>query len=139
MAFRAEPNDPPEAPGTVTVASPFSVDETVERLKQAIDEAELHLFTVIDHSGGAQNVGLAMGDTKLLLFGDPRKGTPAMVANPLFGLELPSKALVWADDQERAWVSHHDPADWQRRYDLPNESITPLSGIARLIATALTD
>lgn len=129
----------PEVPGTVTVASPFPVDETVERLKQAIDEAELNLFTVVDHSGGAHHVGLAMNDTKLLLFGNPRAGTPAMVANPLFGLELPLKALVWADDRERVWVSHHDPADWQRRYDLPDKLITPLSGTGRLIATALVD
>lgn len=129
---------PPETPGTVTVASPFPVDETVERLKQAIDEAELTLFTVVDHSGGAHHVGLAMNDTKLLLFGNPRAGTPAMVANPLFGLELPSKALVWADDEGRAWVSHHDPADWRRCYGLSDALITPLSGTGRLIATALT-
>lgn len=62
-----------------------------------------------------------------------------MVANPLFGLELPSKALVWADDRERVWVSHHDPADWQRRYGLSDELITPLSGTGRLIAAALAD
>ncbi|MEV0595815.1 DUF302 domain-containing protein [Nonomuraea cavernae] len=123
----------------MTIASAFPAEETVARLKRAIDEAELHLFAVVDHSGGAHRAGLAMNDTKLLLFGNPRAGTPAMVAHPLFGLELPSKALVWADDEERVWVSRHDPADWQRRYGFSDELITPLAGIGHLIETALTD
>ncbi|QYC39020.1 camphor resistance protein CrcB [Nonomuraea coxensis DSM 45129] len=121
----------------MTTASPFPVAETVERLKRAIEEAELHLFAVVDHSEGAHRAGLAMNDMKLLLFGNPRAGTPAMVARPLFALELPSKALVWADDEGRVWVSRNDPADWQRRYGLSDELIAPLAGIGRLVETAL--
>ncbi|GGO83278.1 hypothetical protein GCM10012289_76390 [Nonomuraea cavernae] len=74
MSSTAKSNGSPEAPGTVTIASAFPVEETVARLKRAIDEAELRLFAVVDHSGGAHRAGLAMNDTKLLLFGNPRAG-----------------------------------------------------------------
>ena len=137
MPSTTEPDNSWEVSGVVSVTSPSPVSDTVERLKRAIGSAGLTLFAVVDHSGGAHDVGLAMNDTKLLIFGNPRAGTPAMIASPLLGLELPSKALVWADDQDHVRVSYHDAADWQRRYAVPGELIGPLSGTGRLIETAL--
>jgi uncharacterized protein (DUF302 family) len=75
--------------------SPLSVAETVARLATAIRAAGAKLFLVVDHSGEAQRVGMVLRDTKLLVFGNPVGGTPAMVASPLVALDLPLKVLVW--------------------------------------------
>ncbi|WP_052443210.1 DUF302 domain-containing protein [Streptacidiphilus neutrinimicus] len=85
----------PLTPGLVSVPSRFPVALTVERLRSAIAAKGLTLFALVDHSGGARDVGLEMNDTQLLVFGNPRGGTPAMVARPLLAIELPLKALVW--------------------------------------------
>lgn len=129
--------DEPQAAGTLSVVSPFSVDETLERLRSAIDAAGLTLFAEVDHSGGARAVGLEMDETRLLVFGNPRGGTPAMVAAPLLALELPLRALVRADQDGRTWVSYQDPAALARRFDVPEALMAPLGGVGRLVAGAL--
>ncbi|MFI9270880.1 DUF302 domain-containing protein [Kitasatospora sp. NPDC052896] len=138
MADDAQAGRAPSATGTVTVPSPFPVDATADRLAAAIRQRGLILFAEVDHSGGAHEVGLAMNDARLLIFGHPRGGTPAMVAAPLLGLELPLRALVWADDDGRCWVSYQDPADLARRFQLTDELVAPLSGVARLVSAALS-
>ncbi|WP_042426463.1 DUF302 domain-containing protein [Streptacidiphilus anmyonensis] len=125
-------------PGVVSVPSPFPVDQTVERLKNAIAAKGLTLFAVVDHSGGAREVGLEMNDTRLLVFGSPRAGTPAMVARPLLAIELPLKALVRADDEGRVWVSYLDASDLGARYQVPSQLMAPLSGVGALIEAALS-
>ena len=137
MVGEADVPGHPDAPGTVTVASPFPVPRTVDRLERAIEAAGLALFAVVDHSGAAHGIGLAMNDTKLLVFGDPRAGTPAMLAAPLLALELPLKLLVWADDRARVWITRQDAAELGRRYAVPEELMQPLAGVPRLITAAL--
>src|SRR5437016_1860689 len=83
------------AEGVRHTRSPYPVGETVDLLTQAIRAAGAKLFVVIDHSGEAQNAGLSLRDTKLLIFGNPVGGTPAMVASPLIAIDLPLKILVW--------------------------------------------
>jgi uncharacterized protein (DUF302 family) len=95
--------------GTVSVSSTLTFAQTLERLEGAIKAAGLSLFAVVDHSGGAHEAGLSMRDTTLLVFGNPRAGTPAMVASPLLALELPLKALVWVDEGGQVRVSYQDP------------------------------
>jgi uncharacterized protein (DUF302 family) len=121
----------------LSVVSPFSVAETVERLKRAIEASGMTLFAVVDHGEGAQSVGLTMNDTQLLTFGNPRGGTPAMVAQPLLALELPLKALVWDDGHSRVRVAYQDAAELGRRYQVPAELMTPLSGVGGLVRAAL--
>jgi uncharacterized protein (DUF302 family) len=91
-ARRARPTS-----GVVHKRSPLSVAETVERLTTAIRAAGATLFFVVDHSGEAQQVGMVLRDTKLLGFGNPVGGTPAMAASPLAGLDLPLTVLVWTE------------------------------------------
>ncbi len=86
------------AEGVITVPSPTSVDETVDRLRALLAARGLTLFTVVDHSGEARRVGLEMPDTKLVIFGSPKGGTPVMVSAPLSALDLPLKLLVWDHD-----------------------------------------
>jgi uncharacterized protein (DUF302 family) len=107
--------------GIVTRPSPFSVQETLERLQAVIRARNLTLFAHIDHSGGAKQVGLTMRETHVLIFGNPKGGTPLMIAAPQLALELPLKCLVWQDDEQRVWVSSTSPAYLSSRFDLPPE------------------
>ena len=85
------------ATGVVTKTSPRSVSETVARLESLAEAKGLKLFAVIDHSGEAEKAGLALRDTKVVIFGSPQAGTPVMQAVPLTALDLPLKVLVWSD------------------------------------------
>jgi uncharacterized protein (DUF302 family) len=120
--------------GVVHKRSPLSVAETVERLAMAIRAAGATLFFVVDHSGEAQRVGMALRDTKLLVFGNPVGGTPAMVASPLVALDLPLKILVWMDDDGAVWISYLDAAWLAARHGLATELAAPLSAVDGLTA-----
>jgi uncharacterized protein (DUF302 family) len=126
--------------GVVTIASPHSVGQTVDRLVALIVERHLTLFAVVDHSGGARNVGLAMPETKLLIFGSPRAGTPLMLLQPLAGLDLPLKVLVRASpDAPGALVSFLTATELADRYDLPAELVAPLDGVRALVEAAVAE
>jgi len=115
--------------GVVTKASPRSVAETLQRLTGLIADKGLKLFAVIDHSGEAEQVGLEMPDTKLVLFGSPAAGTPVMVAAPLAALDLPLKVLVSADGEGSVWVSYNAPDFLAARHHLSDELRARLEGV----------
>jgi uncharacterized protein (DUF302 family) len=115
--------------GVVTKASSHTVDETVGRLKGAIVEKGLTLFAIIDHSGAAQEVGLALPDTKLVIFGSPAGGTPVMVAAPLAALDLPLKILVWADADGAVSVSYNSTQYLATRHHLADDLRARLEAI----------
>ncbi len=117
--------------GVVTKDSPRGVPETVERLLGLVETKGLKVFVVVDHSGEAERVGLQLRDTKLVVFGNPKGGTPAMVAAPLAALDLPLKVLVW-DDGGQTKVSYTSPAALAARYGLSDEEAAPLAGIEPL-------
>jgi uncharacterized protein (DUF302 family) len=125
--------------GIVTIASPHSVGETVDRLRTLIAERKLTLFAVVDHSGGARDVGLEMPETTLLIFGSPRAGTPVMLLQPLSALDLPLKVLVRASlDDAGCLVSFLTATELAERYDLPAEVVAPLDGALTLVETAVS-
>ncbi len=101
--------------------SPFTVDQTVERLKKQLSEAGLTLFTEVDHGANAIKVQKPLRPTVLLIFGNPDIGTQLMQENPLMGLELPLKFLVWRNAQDQVWISWTAPAEFAKRYDLPQD------------------
>lgn len=124
--------------GVVHRRSPVSVAETVERLTEAVEKAGATRFALVDHSGEAARVGLSLRDTKLLIFGNPVAGTPAMVERPLVALDLPLKVLVWADDGGTAWMTYVS-ADWlAARYDLTAELSAPLQAAETLTGAVTT-
>lgn len=86
------------------------MEATVEKVKSILQAKNVRLFTVVDHSGEARNVGLKMPDTKLLIFGNPAGGTPAMLAAPTLALDLPLKILVREDSEGQVWI-HCCPGD----------------------------
>jgi uncharacterized protein (DUF302 family) len=116
-----------------TKPSPWSVDESLERLTGAIAGRGIELFAVIDHSGEARKAGLELRDTKLVIFGSPAGGTPVMQAAPLAALDLPLKILVW-DDDGQTMLSYTKPQELAARYGLDDELAGRLAAV-----DALTD
>jgi uncharacterized protein (DUF302 family) len=122
--------------GIVDVSSNHSVDETVDKLKGIIQSKGITLFVVIDHSGEAAKVGIKMPPTKLLIFGNPKGGTPPMLAAPSIALDLPLKILVWEDSQGNVWLSYNSPEYLKERHGLPQDLLQNISAAKALAAAA---
>jgi uncharacterized protein (DUF302 family) len=90
-----------ETSGLINIPSNHSVDEIVEKLKAILQSKGITLFALIDHSGEAANVGMKMHPTMLLVFGNPKAGTPVMLAAPSSAIDLPLKILIWEDAQHK--------------------------------------
>jgi uncharacterized protein (DUF302 family) len=123
--------------GVVTLPSPYSLAETLRRLAAAIHGKGLTLFADIDQQAAARKVDLAMPGTHLVLFGNPRTGTPVMIEFPEAGLDLPLKALVWEDGRGKVWLSYNSPSYLATRHALPGALATPLAAIEPLLASVV--
>jgi uncharacterized protein (DUF302 family) len=128
---------PPSVEGITTKSSPYSVEQTLERLKASIQNHHLNLFAQIDHSDEAKRVGLTMPEAHVLIFGSPQAGTPLMIASPLLALALPLKALVWQDTAGQVWVSYDSSVYLASRFAIPAELVTNIAGIDAVVASAL--
>jgi len=122
--------------GIVTIPSNHSVDETVDRLTNILRSKEVALFALIDHSGAAARVGIKMPPTKLLIFGNPKGGTPLMLAAPSIALDLPLKILVAEDAQGKVWISYNSPEYLKERHGLPSDLLPDIAVEATLAAKA---
>ena len=122
--------------GIVTIPSNHSVDETVERLKAILRSKGITLFAVIDHSGEAAKVGMKMPNTKLLIFGNPKGGTPLMLAAPSVAIDLPLKILVAEDAQGKVWISYNSPEYLKERHGLPQDLVQNIVVVEALAAKA---
>ena len=122
--------------GLITKPSHHSVDETLERLNGIIGSLRVEVFAIIDHSGEAAKVGMTMRPTKLLIFGNPKSGTPLMQASPSIAIDLPLKILVWEDADGRVWLSYNSPVYLQARHQLPQELVQNIAVIETIVAKA---
>jgi uncharacterized protein (DUF302 family) len=115
--------------GLIDIPSDHSVDETVEQLKRILQERGITLFALIDHSGEAAKAGMQVRPTKLLIFGNPKAGTPVMLAAPTSAIDLPLKILVWEDVQGKVWVSYNSPDYLQERHNVPANLLPNIAAI----------
>ncbi len=122
--------------GIVTIPAQHSVDEIVQKLEGILAAKGVKLFALVDHSGEAEKVGLLMPPTKLLIFGNPKAGTPLMLAAPSVAIDLPLKILVWEDSGGKVWVSYNSPAWLQARHGSPPELIANIAVVEALAANA---
>jgi uncharacterized protein (DUF302 family) len=122
--------------GIIHKASNHSVDETVEKLKGILQAKGVTLFALVDHSGEAEKAQLKMRPTKLLIFGNPKGGTPVMVAAPSAAIDLPLKILVWEDAGGKVWASYNSPSYLQQRHGIPQELLQNISVAEALTAKA---
>jgi uncharacterized protein (DUF302 family) len=121
--------------GIVKIPSRHSVDETVDKLKTILKSKGVTLFALVDHSGEAEKVGLKMPPTKLLIFGNPKGGTPLMLAAPSAALDLPLKILIAEDSDGKVWISYNSAKYLKERHGFP-ENLVPNIGIVQALASA---
>ena len=120
--------------GITRFTSPWSFDETVQRIEVILKSKNIKLFAKIDQAVEAKVVGLTLRPTTLLIFGDPAKGTPLMDAHPNLAIDLPLKALVWESAPGEVYVGLTSPEFLQQRYSLPQ---APFAEVVRLFTTLI--
>lgn len=110
--------------------SPYSVAKTIDRLQNLLKNKEVEVFKRVDHGAGAKRVGLKLHDSQLLIFGNPKMGSPLMAEAPMMGLDLPMKVLAWKDAEGQVWLSYLNPTVLQKRHGLKqSEIISKMSNI----------
>ena len=125
--------------GIVTLPTHRSVQEAADRLASLIEAKQIILFARIDFAADAQRAGLAMNPSQLLVFGNPRAGTPLMQAVPTAALDLPLKVLVWQDDDSRVWFSYNATSYLQARHAASADLMKPIDGVVALVQAAAAD
>jgi uncharacterized protein (DUF302 family) len=124
------------ADGIIDNPGNHSVDETAEKLQAILRAKGIALFALVDHSGEAAKVGMKMRPTKLLIFGNPKAGTPLMQASPSIAIDLPLKILIWEDAAGKVWVSYNSAAYLRERHHLPEELERNIAVVETLAAEA---
>ena len=128
--------EPATGNGIVRKPGSHSVDDTVGRLRAILQSKGVTLFAVVDHSGEAEKAGLKMPNTKLLIFGSPKAGTPLMLAAPSVAIDLPLKILVSEDEHGRVWVSYNSPGYLKSRHNFPAALLPNIEVVGTLAAKA---
>lgn len=113
------------AEGLVSVKSPHTAEATMDRLESIVQDKGMTVFARIDHAAGAEKVGLSLKPTKLLIFGNPKGGTPFMQCAQSVGIDLPMKALVWEDEAGQVWLGYNDPAYLAERHGAADCPVVP--------------
>jgi uncharacterized protein (DUF302 family) len=122
--------------GIVRIPSQHSVADTVAKLESMLQSKNVKLFAVIDHSGEAEKAGLTMPNTKLLIFGNPKGGTPLMLASPSVALDFPLKILIAEDAAGKVWISYNSAAYLQQRHNLPANLLPNIAVVEALANNA---
>ncbi len=122
--------------GMANVASSHPVAETIDRLESLVKSKGLTVFARIDFSGDAAKAGLSMPPTQMLIFGNPKAGTPLMLATPSVAIDLPLKALAWQDAEGKVWLSYNTPEYLKQRHGLPETLLPNIAGIKPLVEQA---
>ncbi len=104
----------------------------LRKLQDILQAKGIAVFALVDHSGEAKKVGMHMPNTKLLIFGNPKGGTPLMLAAPSIAIDLPLKILIWEDDQGKAWVSYNSPEYLAERHGLPQNLVQNIAFLEAL-------
>jgi uncharacterized protein (DUF302 family) len=118
--------------GIIHLSSAYSVRETITRLEALVLARGMSIQARIDHSGDAAKVGLKMQPAELLIFGNPKAGTPLMIAAPTVALDLPLKALVWEDAGGKVRLSFNSPEYLRQRHNVPDDLIQNIGGARKI-------
>ncbi|MDE1011261.1 MAG: DUF302 domain-containing protein [Paraburkholderia fungorum] len=122
--------------GIVNVPTQRTVEQAADAFASLIEAKHIILFARIDFAADAQRAGLAMPPSQLLVFGNPRAGTPLMLAAPSVALDLPLKVLVWQDEAGQVWFSYNATSYLQARHGAPAELMKAIDGIGALVQAA---
>ena len=119
--------------GMISVKSAHSVEVTTDRLENMLTSKGMTVFARIDHAAGAEKIGKTLPPTELLIFGNPKVGTPLMLCSPSIAIDLPQKALIWQDAAEQVWISYNDPAFLALRHNTRG-CVTILGKVTKVLA-----
>ncbi len=119
--------------GIINLACNRSVAETADRLESLLKAKDVKIFARINQAAAAAAVGLTMRPMILLIFGDPRAGTPLMIQHPSLAIDLPLKALIWESADGKVWLSYSSPEFFKERHSLP---APPFGPVGNLLQTA---
>ena len=131
---------PPGDTGLITLPSAHDAASTVERLKALLAQKGIELFAHIDHAAGAEKMGLLLRPTQVLIFGNPKAGTPLILSRQSIGLDLPLRVLVWEDGEGKTWLTYRRVEELARRHHVTDsgEAVKALDagldGLARAAA-----
>ncbi len=117
----------------ITVQSRYDFATTVARLKETLAARGMTLFADVDQSDAASRVGMSLRPTRLFLFGNPKAGTPIMAASPHAALELPLRAVVWEDGQQRVYIDYQDVTQALAQYHVDPQALVPLQQAPALL------
>ncbi|MEO8248136.1 MAG: DUF302 domain-containing protein [Burkholderiales bacterium] len=120
----------------VTVQSPYPFAATIEKVESALASKGLKIFAKIDHAAAAREAGMSMPPTTVLIFGNPKGGTPLMLAQPTVALDLPLRALVREDAQGKVTLTWRQ-ADALTAHGLSAEQVAPLAGVEKLLESSV--
>jgi uncharacterized protein (DUF302 family) len=123
--------------GILCKPSSRSVSATLDQLEAVLKTKGIHVVARIDHAGEAAKAGLTMPPTQVMIFGNPKAGTPVMLAAPTAAIDLPLKVLAWQDAAGKVWVGYTDPAYFARRYHLTEAQVGPVGAVGQLVDAAL--
>jgi uncharacterized protein (DUF302 family) len=129
------------AQGLKTIPSSYGPKDTMDRLEAEVKAKGMTVFARIDHAAGANEVGLSLRPTEVLIFGNAKAGTPLMQSVQTIGIDLPLKALVWQDPSGDTWLSYNDPAWLAKRHELGAEAqatVSMMAGVVDAVAKAAT-
>lgn len=122
---------------TVKLPSPYSFADTLTRLRTTLTDKGMTIFATIDHQAGAREAGLTMQPTTVLVFGNPKAGTPLMQAAPDFALDLPLRVLVREDAQGQTWVVYDTATALEGHHGLPMGMAQRLAAAEKLLSLAI--
>ena len=120
--------------GLINVKSAHDTKTTTDRLENTLKQKGMTVFARIDHAAGAQKVGQKLRPTELIVFGNPKVGTPLMQCRQTTAIDLPQKALIWEDEKGQVWLSYNDP-----NYLVERHGITGCADVIKKIETALSN
>jgi uncharacterized protein (DUF302 family) len=123
--------------GIISKPSRYSVAETLDRVEAVLRGKGVTIFARVDHSGEAAKAGMKMPPTQVLIFGNPKAGTPVMLAAPTAAIDLPLKALAWQDGDGKVWLSYNDVGYLKIRFGLNDDDVKTIAGTGSLLESAL--
>jgi uncharacterized protein (DUF302 family) len=124
--------------GLITLPSKYGPKETADRLASAVADKGMALVARIDHAGAAAKAGLELRPTEVLIFGNPKAGTPLMQSAQTAGLDLPLKALVWQDEDGKTWLGYNDPVWIAKRHGADAPTLAIISAAMAAVAKTAT-
>lgn len=122
-----------DATGIIKIKSAHSVEKTILLLETALLQKGMTIFKRINHTAGAEKVGMQLRPTQLLIFGNPKAGTPLMLCAQSAALDLPQKALAYEDEAGQVWLSYNDPAYMAKRHNI-KDCEEPLKKVSKALA-----